>query len=412
MQALLDELVDLLSTDCELKTTSSNNKPLSYVRVPTAATDRSFQNSKEWLDCAIRISGSQHNDTFESAYRIANHLIRFYKDSVLDALETQHIPICKPMSATEFTAMVSAGKINATGERELKKHLRAHLGKGFCPTRRSVHMLSEGHGTIRYGSIEFTFPGKQQAEVVEWTEKKIDDEITRYLQRHLRSKNVKPSDVKYVQVVAGGDHGDTAFQFGASVSVELQNSKILDFEVLVCELICRKDTGSLIEATILPTLTAGLKVIKETPIHIYEDSDGSLCCKFEQTTEDTQQSKSISVDIYITGDLAFQAMALGKESMSPHWCMQCKSHKSKFLDENCEMWTIEDLETAGAAAEKSKGDPLLGVKKKPWWSFIPVNHYIVPLLHCEIGIGNQLLDKLRDVINEHLENMTPGEATI
>ncbi len=45
-------------------------------------------------------------------------------------------------------------------------------------------------------------------------------------------------------------------------------------------------------------------------------------------------------------------------------------------------------------------------KQKPWWPFIPVSHYMIPLLHCMIGIGNQLLDVLRDIINEYLENMT------
>ena len=49
------------------------------------------------------------------------------------------------------------------------------------------------------------------------------------------------------------------------------------------------------------------------------------------------------------------------------------------------------------------------MKKKIWWPFIPVSHFMVPLLHCEIGIGNQLLDMLRDIINEHLENMTRTE---
>jgi hypothetical protein len=42
--------------------------------------DNAFTNSKEWLDTAITISGSQHGSTFESAYRITNHLIKFYKD--------------------------------------------------------------------------------------------------------------------------------------------------------------------------------------------------------------------------------------------------------------------------------------------------------------------------------------------
>jgi hypothetical protein len=63
-----------------------------------------------------------------------------------------------------------------------------------------------------------------------------------YLQQHLSSRSVQPSEVAHVQVVVGRDHGDTAFQFGASISVELNDARINDFEVSVCELICRKDT--------------------------------------------------------------------------------------------------------------------------------------------------------------------------
>ena len=60
-------------------------------------------------------------------------------------------------------------------------------------------MLSEGHGVVHYNSINFTFEGKTQTEFIEWTEKSIDDEIARYLQHHLMSKNVNPSDVLSVQ---------------------------------------------------------------------------------------------------------------------------------------------------------------------------------------------------------------------
>jgi hypothetical protein len=70
---------------------------------------------------------------------------------------------------------------------------------------------------------------------------------------------------------------------------------------------------------------------------------------------------------------------------------------------------MEEYCRLGDEAEKQKGEPNLGVKKKPWWPFIPVSHFMVPLLHCEIGIGNQLLDMLRDIINKHLENMTHTE---
>jgi len=216
-----------------------------------------------------------------------------------------------------------------------------------------------------------------------------------------------------VQVVAGGNHGDTAFQFGASVFVELNNGKTLDFEVLVCEVICRKDTGPLIEATILTALTAGLKILAGTPIHIYKDCNQELCVKFEiPTTPDCITSKTLKVHTYIMGDLAFQAMVLGKESMASHWCMLCKEHKDNFLTDTCNMWTMEELVTAGKAAKNSKGGPELGIKQEPWWPFIPLNNYIVPILHCEIGVGNQLLDKTRDKVNEYLENMTQKEMQI
>jgi hypothetical protein len=131
-----------------------------------------FQNLKEWLDAVIQIARSKHEGTFESAYRITNHLVRFYKDSVIAACETQGIPICQPMSATAFSAMLHTGKVSGTGERELQKHLSAHLGPGFCPTRQSVSMLLEGHGTVHYGCMDFTYPGKdKKAEFIEWTEK-------------------------------------------------------------------------------------------------------------------------------------------------------------------------------------------------------------------------------------------------
>jgi hypothetical protein len=67
---------------------------------------------------------------------------------------------------------------------------------------------------------------------------------------------------------------------------------------------------------------------------------------------------------------------------------------------------MEEYCRLGDEAEKQKGEPKLGMKKKPWWPFIPVSHFMVPLLHCEIGICNQLLDMLRDIINKHLEKMT------
>ncbi len=109
MRGLLKELNHLLSTKYELNLRGISNQHISYVRWPRRTSDHTFTNSKEWLNIAIKISGSKMGGTFESAYRIANHLIKYYKDSFLAAYETQRVPVIKPMTATEFQAMLYAG---------------------------------------------------------------------------------------------------------------------------------------------------------------------------------------------------------------------------------------------------------------------------------------------------------------
>ena len=103
MQGLLQEINNLLRTKYELNLQAiSSNRPISYVQVPRTKSGNAFTNWKEWLDTAIKISGSQHGGTFESAYPITNHLIKFYKDLFLAACQTQGVLVIKPMGDTTF----------------------------------------------------------------------------------------------------------------------------------------------------------------------------------------------------------------------------------------------------------------------------------------------------------------------
>jgi hypothetical protein len=259
--------------------------------------------------------------------------------------------------------------------------------------------------------MEFTYDDKKKkkAEFIEWTEKDINTEFEVYLQRHLTSRSITPSEVERVEVVVGGDHGDTAFQLGASVYIYLTDEQIIQFELSVCEIICRKDTGKLIESTILPRLTKGLKILATWHLSIENNVKGEIECKFIQTSS----PNSLTIDMYVTGDLAFQAMALGKESMAGWWCMLCKSSKNQFMDVPGELWSMEEYDRCGKIAESNINDkPKLGVKQRPWWSFIPLTHYVSPLLHCEIGIGNVIFELLRDIINCFIEKYAPGEESI
>jgi hypothetical protein len=88
--------------------------------------------------------------------------------------------------------------------------------------------------------------------------------------------------------------------------------------------------------------------------------------------------------------------------------MQCTSPKAKYLEDGT-LWKMEDMIRLGAKLKN--GQTQLGIKQQPWLPLIPLKNYMVPLLHCEIGIGNQLLDKLHDIIDEHIENYGPEDAS-
>jgi hypothetical protein len=187
MVALLTELNCLVSTEYEFVIQGYRNKNILYVRVPQTSSDGSFRHTKEWLDIGLKISGSKA-DTFNSAYRIANHLLHFYKDSVFAACEMQKIAVCKPMTATGFVAMIKAAKVTGKQEKEVQKKLSAELGQGFCPSRQSIDILSEGHVEVKYHSINFTFEGKKEEEIIKWTEKDMADTIAWNISHQLQSK--------------------------------------------------------------------------------------------------------------------------------------------------------------------------------------------------------------------------------
>ena len=102
--------------------------------------------------------------------------------------------------------------------------------------------------------------------------------------------------------------------------------------------------------------------------------------------------------------------------MSGQYCLVCKLKRQQFQDihhADGELWTFPDLVSIAnkIAASKSKS-PIDGVKKEPWWPFLNINHHMVPLLHVEIGIGNNLLDKFCHVTTVLIEKLSMKEIQL
>ena len=103
----------------------------------------------------------------------------------------------------------------------------------------------------------------------------------------------------------------------------------------------------------------------------------------------------------MVGDLAFYAMVLGRESSSPHNCYLCRLSKIQFAKclEAGELWTYAVMDELVRSKIK-KGKPIEGCKEKTWWQCIPLNHLLVPLLHCLTGIGDDVYNNFLDIIKE------------
>jgi hypothetical protein len=136
--SMLLEIVHLLDASREgLKVKDFGGCNVMFVQVPRSSSDKSFNNTKSWVDEALKYNGWIHGGTFESAFRVSNHLCRFYRDSFFAAMEKQGMLITQPMSTVKYAAMMSALNITGKKDRVLGKYMREHLGPAFCPTQKA-----------------------------------------------------------------------------------------------------------------------------------------------------------------------------------------------------------------------------------------------------------------------------------
>ena len=118
----------------------------------------------------------------------------------------------------------------------------------------------------------------------------------------------------------------------------------------------------------------------------------------------------VSIDnLYVTGDLAFLVILLGKEFSSPNF-LKGKLHPKVWLEHGHKIgedWTINAFRLV--LESDLTGSIRLGVKEAPIWEFIEVDKYICPVLHNQINLGNNILYNLLDYGNECIKNLTSTE---
>jgi len=117
----------------------------------------------------------------------------------------------------------------------------------------------------------------------------------------------------------------------------------------------------------------------------------------------------IPLHFFLSGDLAFYAMSLGKEGLSGAHCYVCDSSKVSWQNINHvkgDIWTLDKIQQV-CTMLVTPGQHVKGIVQEPLITCIDVNHYMLPMMHIMMGIGNTLLDHFLDFIDRvpGLENV-------
>jgi len=124
---------------------------------------------------------------------------------------------------------------------------------------------------------------------------------------------------------------------------------------------------------------------------------------------------SLNTRTFIAGDLAFFSLILGKENRSSKWCNWCMlSPKEWAIDghEKGEKWTIEKIyEIRNNVAGNNLAETpqnIRGCTAEPLIDCIPIENFILSILHIIIGIGNSLIECLFEWVEERIEVLPPN----
>jgi hypothetical protein len=103
------------------------------------------------------------------------------------------------------------------------------------------------------------------------------------------------------------------------------------------------------------------------------------------------------VRLFLSGNLTFFATVLGKVNPSGSWCIWCDLARNNWeaaVHTSGDLWTIQTLkDVLTGLLDKSLEDSAAcrkGVTKEPLFDSIELIHYVLSVLHIEIGVGNQL----------------------
>lgn len=370
-----------------------------------------------YIDEVIRCMDS---DEDVAVQRLSSYLAKKHKSNFIQAAEEAGLPVVGIMNEIECGAMISEAGLLDTQYKIVMKHFK-HKYNGAniaVPFRRVKDHCCQGFTVPKVKVYEHRRDGKE-AEIIVAEYQSVAEEFKLAVVNLMTEHNVKSrTDIEGIKLVIGGDHGQGAFRLCILIIMELKNREPVDVAVSIGKVFCTKEEGLLLDETIMDWISTDLQLLHDCQV-VMGVEDRKCVVKYlhynapELDTLEEDDLLPIEVEQFSAGDCAWQSYLNGKLNMSPHWCLYCPLHRSKFSeepdpDDPVVDWTIQTL-TEMADDTTKKGVARLGVTGRPYFPWIPMINRILPILHLLLGIGNDIITYFGHVVEWNLIHLPEEE---
>jgi hypothetical protein len=421
IKALLKDIVSLneKTPDNLLTFEMFNGKPCNLINPVSSSSYRSFKQNvarTSWMDGLL---SAVNDDKGVAAEWIMTYLGKRYDEKFTEV--AVHLGLLLPpkiMDAESACAMWEEANCTYKSQRVILRHLKCFFGRRITVPENFIRELEDG--CLYPISSETVIDGKN---VFFW-HKKIDEVVVHRIQLELEHRGSEClSQFDVLDVILGGDHGARRFRAAVKLIFRCKDQpevKPISVILQVGHIDTAKDTYEILQQTIAPPLNEGMRRIINKFAAIHHAIGGNPIVTLVDERPDNNNNRGIVLQIraFMAGDLAFYATVLGKPNMSPCWCTWCMLSKLQWNIEGHRAgpeWTVDKIieirnNVANGLAEKP--ETIFGCTHSPLFDAVPINNYIVSVLHIIIGIGNSLVDVLFDWVEWRIEKLTPAEITV
>jgi hypothetical protein len=243
-----------------------------------------------------------------------------------------------------------------------------------------------------YYYSDTTNPTKVKEEVRYWSKDPVY-EFVQTLQGTLNGFDINPSDIDFIHIVHGGDHGKNKFRFVSKLVLRVKAGKTYSQVFGLADVACRKDHAVILTNTCMPFLMEGINTINESDVIFSYASDADDAELIINLAPSNRHASSFSLKPtpFLAGDLAFLAVIMGKENFSSSWCNWCKLSKADWQNacpvSNDMLWDIHQIkQQADCNVENGFRDARMkGVRSSPISSIL-FSRIIFSGLHAAMSL--------------------------